>query len=238
MQGCRRSLCCDLQLTPALSRPARLCVWTHLLSMAPFEVDDISTVDMNEVKQLTAAFMSADGSGRHGAEHELAQRLHGVLKPYNKFSSSLLLKAHTFPSPTHHTLERSGCKLTPEPSCRPHTSFERCAHSFAPVLSEQRVETTIGCHVCAFFHECSQKCRYQAGGYSWNQEKLIWKAPLSSTPSLLTLARLAPPHGCGCLRSPSTCAAANAPSPSTCLTPPPEPRSRPRRSSAPTQGLL
>ena len=98
--------------------------------MRPFEVDDISPIDMERVQQLTADFMKADNNGHTGAEQHLAQELHTVLKPYNKFSSSLLLK---------------------------------------------RVETTMGCHVCAFFHECSRTCRYEHGGYSWHQEKLAWK---------------------------------------------------------------
>jgi len=98
--------------------------------MRPFEVDDISPIDMERVQQLTADFMKAENGGRTGAEQQLAQELHCVLKPYNKFSSSLLLK---------------------------------------------RVETTMGCHVCAFFHECSRTCRYEHGGYSWHQEKLAWK---------------------------------------------------------------
>ena len=98
--------------------------------MRPFEVDDISPIDMERVQQLTADFMKADNRGRTEAEQFLAQELHTLLKPYNKFSISLLLK---------------------------------------------RVETTIGCHVCAFFHECNHACRYQHGGYSWHQEKLAWK---------------------------------------------------------------
>ena len=87
--------------------------------MRPFEVDDISPIDMERVQQLTADFMKADNRGRTEAEQYLAQELHALLKPYNKFSISLLLK---------------------------------------------RVETTIGCHVCAFFHECNHACRYQHGG--------------------------------------------------------------------------
>ena len=50
--------------------------------MAPFEVDDISTADMKAVKQITAAFMSSDSSGRSSGllrgEQELAQNLDGL----------------------------------------------------------------------------------------------------------------------------------------------------------------
>lgn len=112
--------------------------------MRPFEVDDISPIDMKRVQQLTADFMQAENCGRPGAQQELAQGLHYVLKPYNTFSSSLLLK---------------------------------------------RVEATIGCHVCAFFHECSRKCRYQHGGYSWNHEKLAWKPLELKEPCLRRVGR-------------------------------------------------
>ena len=60
--------------------------------MRPFEIDDISPIDMERVQQLTADFVKADNSGRAGAEQQLAEGLHSVLKHYNKFSSSLLLK--------------------------------------------------------------------------------------------------------------------------------------------------
>ena len=53
--------------------------------MRPFEIDDISPIDMERVQQLTADFVKADNSGRAGAEQQLAEGLHSVLKPYNKF---------------------------------------------------------------------------------------------------------------------------------------------------------
>lgn len=86
--------------------------------MRPFEVDDISPIDMERVQQLTADFMKAENGGRTGAEQQLAQELHCVLKPYNKFSSSLLLKVRANPPPLrYHRLPR------PHP---PHHSRRTC----------------------------------------------------------------------------------------------------------------
>ena len=62
--------------------------------MHSFELDDISPVDLDSVQQLTSDFLAAAAiSGTHArAKQELARDLHKVLKPYNAFSSSLLLK--------------------------------------------------------------------------------------------------------------------------------------------------
>ena len=134
--------------------------------MRPFEVDDISPIDMERVQQLTADFMRAENCRRPGAQQELAQGLHYVLKPYNTFSSSLLLKVRLSPRCSRPTLDPARIARLIGFSCTLPLLIARWC---------QRVEATIGCHVCAFFHECSRKCRYQHGGYSWNHEKLAWK---------------------------------------------------------------
>ena len=34
----------------------------------------------------------------------------------------------------------------------------------------------MGRHVCAFFRECkTHGCKYSAGGFSWSDERLLWK---------------------------------------------------------------
>jgi hypothetical protein len=64
--------------------------------------------------------------------------------------------------------------------------------SLAPVLEGynvltrslllKRVESTLGRHICRFFSECAQGCRYSRGGYAWSEERLAWK-PLDIGPS-------------------------------------------------------
>lgn len=64
--------------------------------MRPFEVDDISLDDMASVQNLTADYIAESGGGSqsNAAETMLAQDLHAVLRPYNEFSRSLLMKVH------------------------------------------------------------------------------------------------------------------------------------------------
>ena len=62
--------------------------------MRPFEVDDISSADMAKVQTLTAEYIAESGGGSQSsaAEAVLAQDLHAVLRPYNEFSRSLMMK--------------------------------------------------------------------------------------------------------------------------------------------------
>ena len=85
--------------------------------MRPFEVDDISPIDMKRVQQLTADFMQAENCGRPGAQQELAQGLHYVLKPYNTFSSSLLLKVRV-PLKGHKAAFLAACAHRSAPPLR------------------------------------------------------------------------------------------------------------------------
>ena len=50
------------------------CSRHRLASMRPFEVDDISPIDMERVQQLTADFMRAENCRRPGAQQEEGQR--------------------------------------------------------------------------------------------------------------------------------------------------------------------
>ena len=87
--------------------------------MRPFEVDDISSADMAKVQTLTAEYIAESGGGSQSSASEtvLAQDLHAVLRPYNEFSRSLMMKVRL--SGRHQPRASAPSLLSPLGTVRP-----------------------------------------------------------------------------------------------------------------------